>query len=99
VVHFFSVRFILQQRREDGKLVGRSDFVFRDNKFVVGVAFLWLMLSSMAFEGTFVWVLPINVVLIALVVSMSFGLLLKDIHHTWSRVWTVLILALWVLAT
>jgi len=51
VVHFFSVRFILQQRREDGKLVGRSDFVFRDNKFVVGVAFLWLMLSSMAFEG------------------------------------------------
>ncbi|MBK6585799.1 MAG: hypothetical protein IPG26_01500 [Coprothermobacter sp.] len=97
VVHFFSVRFILQQRREDGKLVGRSDFVFRDNKFVVGVAFLWLMLSSMAFEGTFVWVLPINVVLIALVVSMSFGLLLKDIHHTWSRVWTVLILALWVL--
>jgi len=59
--------------------------------------FLWLMLSSMAFEGTFVWVLPINVVLIALVVSMSFGLLLKDIHHTWSRVWTVLILALWVL--
>jgi len=36
----------------------RSDFVFRDNKFVVGVAFLWLMLSSMAFEGTFVWVLP-----------------------------------------
>jgi len=39
----------------------------------------------------------INVVLIALVVSMSFGLLLKDIHHTWSRVWTVLILALWVL--
>jgi len=42
-------------------------------------------------------VLPINVVLIALVVSMSFGLLLKDIHHTWSRVWTVLILALWVL--
>jgi len=51
----------------------------------------------MAFEGTFVWVLPINVVLIALVVSMSFGLLLKDIHHTWSRVWTVLILALWVL--
>ncbi|HQD07218.1 MAG TPA: hypothetical protein PLG00_00750 [Coprothermobacter proteolyticus] len=91
------MRFILQQRREDGKLVGRSDFVFRDNKFVVGVAFLWLMLSSMAFEGTFVWVLPINVVLIALVVSMSFGLLLKDIHHTWSRVWTVLILALWVL--
>jgi hypothetical protein len=91
------MRFILQQRREDGKLVGRSDFVFRDNRFVVGVAFLWLMLSSMAFEGTFVWVLPINVVLIALVVSMSFGLLLKDIHHAWSRIWTVLILALWVL--
>jgi len=91
------MRFILQQRREDGKLVGRSDFVFRDNRFVVGVAFLWLMLSSMAFEGTFVWVLPINVVLIALVVSMSFGLLLKDIHHSWSRAWTVLILALWVL--
>jgi len=97
VVHFLSMRFILQQRREDGKLVGRSDFVFRDNRFVVGVAFLWLMLSSMAFEGTFVWVLPINVVLIALVVSMSFGLLLKDIHHSWSRAWTVLILALWVL--
>jgi len=59
-----------------GNLLAVVILFFRDNKFVVGVAFLWLMLSSMAFEGTFVWVLPINVVLIALVVSMSFGLLL-----------------------
>jgi len=56
---------------------GRSDFVFRDKQICCRCCFLWLMLSSMAFEGTFVWVLPINVVLIALVVSMSFGLLLK----------------------
>ncbi|NLG95526.1 MAG: hypothetical protein GX487_09315 [Acetomicrobium flavidum] len=97
LVHFICMRFVLKQRREDGKLLGRSDFVFRDNRFVMSVAFLWLMLSSMAFEGTFVWVLPMNVVLIALVVSMSFGLLLKDIHHSWSRMWTLLLLALWVL--
>jgi len=80
-----------------GNLLAVVILFFETTNLLLGVAFLWLMLSSMAFEGTFVWVLPINVVLIALVVSMSFGLLLKDIHHTWSRVWTVLILALWVL--
>jgi hypothetical protein len=97
LVHLISMKLILRQKREDGKIIDRSDFVFKDSRFVLGVAFLWVMLSSMSFGGTFVWVLPLNVVLIALVVSMGFGLLLKDVGHPWSRVWTLLLLGVWVL--
>jgi hypothetical protein len=97
VVHVASTKLVLKQKREDGKFISREDFVFKDNRFVLGVAFLWLMLSSMSFGGTFVWILPINVVLIALVCTMGFGLVLKDIDHPWSRIWTLLVLGIWAL--
>jgi len=73
VVHFFSVEIHLTaEARRWGNLLAVVILFFETTNLLLGVAFLWLMLSSMAFEGTFVWVLPINVVLIALVVSIEF---------------------------